>query len=474
MSPKPSVKDKGNGMPLQLRWKNFRSFKDTGWFDILPLTIVLGANNSGKTNLIRPLLLLKQTLDSGDEDVALKITGPLTDVGVYRNVVHRGANNQAFEFGIRFHTPEQPKEKLRPVGHYPPGEVLLEFGAGRDPLEVTLRRFEVFDGYGRSCLSRKRNDSGSYSLSTKIRMNLRLARAFKSATPSHFMFSSFGIFRRMIQEEQRAHRKGSKKPGRGKPLKLQLSGKGSDLFSFVTSAETHLSAILSSISYIGPLREYPKRFYESTEEIPETVGVRGEHAPHILYLTKDTKLVSKTNKWLKSFGLARRVTWDSFHEDLFALKVTDLNRVSTVDYSDSGFGLSQLLPLIVEGFHSRQQGILFLEQPEIHLNPRLQCQLANLFAAVATAKKKVIVETHSEHLVLRVRTLIAERKLRPEEVALYYVEKSGNSSSLRRIPITQDGHIKPDQWPVGFFEESLGEALRLARIPTSQREQRAN
>jgi predicted ATPase len=60
---------------LQLRWRNFRSFDDTGWFELRLFTIVLGANNSGKTNLVRPLLLLKQTLDSGDEDIALSVEG---------------------------------------------------------------------------------------------------------------------------------------------------------------------------------------------------------------------------------------------------------------------------------------------------------------------------------------------------------------------------------------------------------------
>jgi predicted ATPase len=472
MSPKPAIKPKGDGMPLQLRWRNFRSFRDTGWFDILPLTIILGANNSGKTNLMRPLLLLKQTLDSGDDHIALKITGPLTDVGIYRNVVHGGKKTQTFEFGIRFHPPEEPKKNLRAVGYYPPGEVGLEFGVGRDPLEVTLRRFEVFDGYGRSCLSRKRNESGSYTLSTKLKIDRRIARITKSVLPRHFMFSGFGIFSRLFQE--RAQGKGGKQASRSKRLKLLIPGRSPDLLTLVTYVESHLNAILSSISYIGPLREYPKRFYESTEEIPDAVGVRGEFAPHILYLTKDADLVTKTNEWLRSFGLASRVTWDRFHDDLFALKFKDPNRTSAVDYSDSGFGLSQLLPVIVEGFHPKRRQILFLEQPEIHLNPGLQCKLANLFASFATAKKKVVVETHSEHLVLRVRALIAERKLRPEDVALYYVEKSGKSSSLRRIPITQDGHINPDLWPVGFFEESLSEALRLARSPRNMGALRAH
>jgi predicted ATPase len=457
---------------LQLRWRNFRSFEDTDWFELRPVTIVLGANNSGKTNLVRPLLLLKQTLDSGDEDIALKLTGPLADVGTYRNVVFGRKTNRKVELSLRFHPLEKnvEKKKLKSIGTYPPSEVRLEFGMGRDPLEVVLQRFEVLDNYGRSCLVRKRTRSGSYSLSTALTMSSPLRKIAKTVTPSHFTFSGFGMVRRLFEEQEREFRrrtKGKKTKVR-RTLTLQLKGMESDYFGVLSSVESHVSRIFSSLNYIGPLREYPKRFYESTEEVPEAVGVRGELAPHILYLTKEERLAPKTNGWLKTFGLARKVSCDEFHDDLFALKVTDLHGDSSVDYSDSGFGLSQLLPLIVQGFHSDRKEILFFEQPEIHLNPKLQCQLANLFAEMSASEKTVIVETHSEHLVLRIRTLIATGKLRPENVALYYVEKEGVSSVLRKIPISEDGHIEPNQWPVGFFEESLGEVLRLARVPKSK------
>jgi predicted ATPase len=472
MTQKSATKDMNNGFQLQFRWKNFRSFEDTGWFDVRPVTIVLGANNSGKTNLVRPLLLLKQTLDSGDEDISLKITGPLADVGTYRNIVHRRKTNRTVEFGIRFHLLEQDveKKKLKSLGTYPPSEVRVEFGMGRNPLEVELRRFEVLDLYGRSCVVRKRTSSGGYSLSTGLATNSQLLEISKSIKPRHFTFTGFSILQKLFEEQLRAFRKRvkGKRSMSGKVPRMQLPGRGIGYVNFLTSAEAHVSEIFSSLNYVGPLREYPKRFYESTEEVPESVGVRGELAPHILYLSKDARLEAKTNEWLKQFGLARKISHDDFQDDLFALKVTDLHGDSRVDFSDSGFGLSQLLPLIVQGFHSRKRRILFFEQPEIHLNPKLQCQLANLFAEVSADKKTVIVETHSEHLVLRIRTLVAEGKVRPEDVALYFVEKRQNSSVLRRIPISKNGHIEPNQWPAGFFEESLAEALRLARIPASK------
>ncbi len=454
---------------LFFRWENFRSFKDTGWFELRPITIILGPNNSGKTNLIRPLLLLKQTVDSADENIPLKITGPLADVGTYRNLVHLGRTNNPIRISIRFHTREKPRpeQKLKPIGDYPPGEVKLEFRMGTDPVNVNLTRFEVLDICGRSCVVRRKLQSAGYSLRTRLNLKSNLLRLFRSVGPDHFMFSGSDVFQRVIGEEIQAANKKRRRPQIRKVARLVLSGAASELMAFLDSTEGHIKTILSRFSYVGPLRDYPKRFYESTEETPETVGVRGEHAPHILYLAKDETLKTKTNRWLKLFGLARKIGGKSFHDDLFSLNITDQNKSAPVDYSDSGFGLSQLLPLIVEGFYADPRAVLFLEQPEIHLNPKLQCQLANLFAAFAEEKKAVIIETHSEHLVLRIRTLVAEKKLKPEDVALYYVEKDKHVSSLERILISQDGHINPDAWPAGFFEDSLGEALKLAKAVSS-------
>lgn len=454
---------------LELRWKNFRSFKDTGWFRLRPITIILGANNSGKTNLVRPLLLLKQTVDSADKSVPLKITGPLTDLGTYRNMIYGRNSRLTLEFGIRFHSIENISEDRRRslLASWHPGGVILEFGMGDGPLQVELRRLEIQDAQGRSRVVQRKLASGSYSISTNLGLSQRFVRLAKRVEPRHFMFQPFDIVRRLLNEQsksqrERARPRGSRAMG---DVSASMPGKSDTYFGFAESAVGHMTGVLSEISYIGPLREYPRRYYESIEEVPASVGTRGELAPQILYLTKDKRTKAMTKDWLRRFGLARDFVCDSFHEDMFALRVEDLQGRSIVDYSDAGFGLSQLLPLVVQGFHSSRQGILFLEQPEIHLNPKLQSQLANLFAEVSKDRKIIIVETHSEHLVMRIRALINEGVLSPEEVALFYVEKPGATSSLREIPIAKDGHIEPDKWPVGFFEDALSDALRLARRP---------
>jgi hypothetical protein len=272
------------------------------------------------------------------------------------------------------------------------------------------------------------------------------------------------LIQKVLDEAQRGKRK--KKRDRGERRRRNaLSFAGADVtyLHVLHYVGVHASNLVSRLSYIGPLREHPRRFYESKEEIPATAGLRGEDAPQILFLKKDREFHRDVDRWLKDSGLARKTWCPTLHEDLFAVMIRDPITGSSVNFADTGFGLSQLLPLVVQAFHSPPGSIIFLEQPEIHLNPRLQCQLSNLFACIARSRKTVVVETHSEHLVLRLRVLIAEGKLKPDDVALYYVEREGARSSVRQIPIKEDGFIESSQWPRGFFEESLVEALRLAR-----------
>jgi predicted ATPase len=132
------------------------------------------------------------------------------------------------------------------------------------------------------------------------------------------------------------------------------------------------------------------------------------------------------------------------------------------NYADTGFGVSQVLPLIVQGLYGDEDTMLIAEQPEIHLNPKLQALLADLFCDFASRKVNVLVETHSEHLLLRLRRLIAEGSIKSNQVALYYVERDKDKSLIREIPIKDNGHVEIKEWPRGFFQDSLRESIGLA------------
>ena len=227
-----------------------------------------------------------------------------------------------------------------------------------------------------------------------------------------------------------------------------------------------IQEILADISYLGPLRESPSRLYEISGEHPANVGIRGQYAPEVLFRRRDPQLLRLVNNWIEKFEFGFKIECESISHGAFAILLRRSSKTPPVNLADTGFGLSQVLPLIVESFYSKRGHTIVAEQPEIHLNPRLQALLADLFCEVVNRGKRVVVETHSEHLLLRVRRLIAEQKIQNDKVALYYTEKSGDKSSIREIRLEKTGHIEPDEWPRGFFEESLRESLGLAAAQT--------
>lgn len=151
---------------------------------------------------------------------------------------------------------------------------------------------------------------------------------------------------------------------------------------------------------------------------------------------------------------------------------TELEMISgakhlTVSPSDVGVGISQVLPVVI-GTMVPGQSILMVEQPELHIHPRIQCNLADVLAkqALKHRESRQLLETHSEHLMLRLMRRIKEttRKtlpegkpsLTPEDVAVLYVEQQGGKTSIVELRIDQQGQFK-DEWPRGFFEERFDE-----------------
>jgi predicted ATPase len=164
--------------------------------------------------------------------------------------------------------------------------------------------------------------------------------------------------------------------------------------------------------------------------------------------------------------------------NLFALSLIDKRTDCEVSPKDVGFGIGQLLPILVQGI-SAENKILFIEQPEIHVHPRLQTELGSFIAEIAgrtdppppgrsqyyrgdECGNQLIIETHSEHLILRLLRLIrdttngelkeGETPLRPEDVAVIYAKPTKHGTELMELRISEDGDFI-DKWPDGFFTE---------------------
>jgi hypothetical protein len=221
---------------------------------------------------------------------------------------------------------------------------------------------------------------------------------------------------------------------------------------------------LESVIYIGPLRDYPERIYILSGNLSKEVGKSGKMLPDVLF--KNPDLLKQVNEQLDCFGLGYELKVSSFTDetsgisDLFALRLVDKDTGVNVSIQDVGFGISQVLPIIVQSMLSRNSTLL-IEQPEIHIHPRLQAELGSLLAECIKSplENQFIIETHSEHLMLRLQKLIRKRELKPEDISVIYVDRGTEGSKCLHLRLDEEGDFI-DEWPDGFFEEDFNEIFQ--------------
>lgn len=227
-----------------------------------------------------------------------------------------------------------------------------------------------------------------------------------------------------------------------------------------------------NINYVSPLRAHPQRYYLLDEaNINTTLNTQsGTSLAEIL--KKNTQINSRVNTWLKKFGL--KVTVKEFKDIIHNIKIhqNDLD----LDITDVGFGISQVLPILVQGFMSNNKSLTLIEQPEIHLHPKMQADLADLFIDIVKLamdkkgkiKKSLLIETHSEYLLKRLRRRISEGKLSSKDIAIYFIEPrdkdNKDSALIKNIEISKNGSF---EWPKDFyiteFEDDMTYFQNLAK-----------
>ncbi len=223
---------------------------------------------------------------------------------------------------------------------------------------------------------------------------------------------------------------------------------------------------LEHVHFLGPMRQRAERATMTGQGVEDDVGPAGEHMTAILSARRD--LVEPVNEWCDRLGLGYRVRLlDPTNEDIVrtadftVLALEDVRHDERVLVSPRavGYGIGQLLPIVTQSLLMRG-GLMIVEQPEVHLHPRLQAAVGDLFVdSVTSGRAQLLVETHSEHTVLRVLRRIREGVLDPADLAILYVDLDDDGRAfVRRLEVDADGDLA-DGWPGGFFDERLADVL---------------
>ena len=163
-------------------------------------------------------------------------------------------------------------------------------------------------------------------------------------------------------------------------------------------------------------------------------------------------------RWLKKMGLIDSFSVDEIAKgsNIYQAKVEVDKGSPEVLLTDVGFGVSQVLPVIVLLNHVPEGSTVILEQPEIHLHPEVQSGLADAIVGIAeTRDLQVIVESHSEHLLRRLQRRVAEEAISADLVKLYFVKQEGGEARLKDIGLNEYGEI--ENWPPDFFGDEMEE-----------------
>lgn len=219
--------------------------------------------------------MLDQTIASRDPITALLTRGPLVDAGAFKNIVHNHDVSKAIFFGLRYHL-HPVKGKIGKIGTYPPGSVELTIATGKRSEDVVLREYALFDLLNRPFLRLSLGDDDRYALASEaFKLTKPKEREAVSRTkPTNFLFSPNAVFRRLqtLGEKKKGEQVSLIEPSRAFNLCL----------SALAAVFGEVNDLFHDLTYVGPLREWPHRYYPISGEMPTSVGSRGEHMANLV------------------------------------------------------------------------------------------------------------------------------------------------------------------------------------------------
>ena len=464
-------------MLTELHVENFKAWRDLK-IELGKVTGLFGENSSGKSSLLHFLLMLKQTKNAADRALVLDFGGgptELVNLGNYGAAVHRGRledeNLPDMQWSLGWRLPASLRISSP---HRTPSEVLYagdqlrltaSVGPARSGSGVSARRL-VYEFDGTTFELRPKDSGGKYELASEGNRPFKFVRNVGRGWPL---------------------------PG---PVKTHLfPGAARNLFQntdLLSEFENAYETLMDRIYYLGPLREHPHREYRWTGAGREGVGDSGEFTIDAILAATDRgwreNLAPKWWKkpfqrmiayWLRELGLiesfeVREVVEGS---SLYQALVKRTKGGPKTTLMDVGFGVSQVLPVLVLLYYVPPGSIVLMEQPEIHLHPSVQSGLADVMLAVALHRNvQIVVESHSEHLLRRFLRRVAEEKephsgltLRHSDLKLHFVRSERGAAVLEPLQLNDWGGI--ENWPDGFFGDEMGEIAATSRAGLERRMQ---
>jgi predicted ATPase len=422
--------------------ENYRAFEILD-IDLSKINIFFGPNNSGKSSILSIINVLSQTLNSSDQTVPLLLRGTKEDLGTYRDLVfnHDVSKDIIICIQSKQNLPYLTRKSKRT---YIRGSVKLKYGFRKGRHEIVLKE-----------ISLKFPDD-------EIEMNIVRSRSYSS---NNYYQNYLKIVDKIDEKRKKIMYLDHFLPYSYYHIQ------DIEYHTYIRGFIMNFIRELKSSEFIGPFRVPPNRSYMFSGESPDSVGVHGERAIDIMVMDQlkqraksKKKIVNRISDWFKSCQISERISIKTISEKHFEVVLSNPSSNSEENLADVGYGCSQVLPILVAGYKSNANSTILVQEPEIHLHPKAQAELGTFFHELAKKGIQTIIETHSEHLMLRLQAHIADKKseLSPDDLRVYYVYAENGSRKIKRMELKEDGFFK-SPWPQGFFPERYLEAKKIAK-----------
>jgi predicted ATPase len=418
----------------------FKSIAEEREIEIRPLTILAGANSSGKSSIMQPLLLLKQTIEAPFDPGALLINGPILSFHLLDQLFAKSSSSNKLSFKVGYYAIRFQQNATIVFERVNKTKIAIEEVIyANDDKVVTLRqnssKQDLLKLFPESFLDFFYNRGDEYGFDevevVRNRSFLELSIS-SSASGKRSAKTSLGIF---------------------EPDALQ------SVIGILNSEM--LQIILQKTMYLPGLRGNPERVYPITAVGETFPGQFQNYTASVIlkWQQEQSPNLEKLAEQLAKLKLAEMVQARQLNDAQIEILVNRRGngrskKPDMVSIADVGVGVSQTLPVLVALLVAKPGQLVYIEQPEIHLHPRAQVALAEILADAARRGVKVVIETHSDLLLLSIQTLVAEGKLPPELVKLHWFEL--NKKGITEITSRDlDFAGRFGDWPEDFAEVKI-------------------
>jgi len=422
--------------------QGFKSIQDKQSIEIRPLTILAGANSSGKSSIMQPLLLLKQTLEVQGDPGALLLDGP----------------------NVRFTSSDQILSKTTPSSRESIFSIYLESTDGSSlGLQYCEEKGQGFDLCG---------------------MNYTFEEEKLHLKPGMDDKEIFAVLPKRFREITKIfHKEGEKEllwQVRRDRCFLTLEPKKTSLVDFLPimglTITNSFVPLIQSVIHLPGLRGNPRRTYPKTASGPHFPGVFDVYTASIInnWQEKLKHNLVTLSQSLENLGLSWKVSAKSVDATQVELRVGRTSHSKQggahdmVSIADVGFGISQSLPVLVALIVARPGQMVYIEQPEIHLHPKAQRRLAHLLCEAAKRNVILVIETHSALLLREIQTLVASSQMPQDKVILHWFQRDERGATCV-MPADLDENGAYGNWPEDFDATEL-EAEQAYLDAVEQRE----